>query len=43
MLFNFINEQKKKQEEAAVYDFNKVLNSFKTGDYLSGLTDNTFK
>ena len=45
MLFNFINEQNKKQkaEEASVYDFNKVLNSFKTGDYLSDLTDNMFE
>jgi hypothetical protein len=44
MLFNFINEYKKKQEaeEASVYDFDKVLNSFKNGNYLSGLTDNTF-
>ena len=43
MLFDFFNQQKKKEEEKAVYDFNKVLNSFKTGDYLSDLTDNMFE
>jgi len=43
MLFNFINEQKKKEEEAAVYDFNKVVDSFKSGSYLTDLTDNMFE
>lgn len=42
MLFDFINEQKKKQEEKAVYDFNKISESFKNGSYLSDLTDNMF-
>jgi hypothetical protein len=42
MLFNFFNQQKKKEEEKAVYDFNKVIDSFKSGNYLTDLTDNMF-
>lgn len=43
MLFDFLNKQKKKEEEKAVYDFNKVADSFRTGSYLSDLTDNMFE
>jgi len=42
MLFNFLNQQKKKEEEKAVSDFNQIANSFKDGTYLSRITDNIF-
>ena len=45
MFSRFLEEQRKlkKEEEKAVFDFNKVLNSFKDGNYLKGITDNMFE
>jgi len=45
MFSRFLEEQKRKkkeEEEKAVFDFNKISDSLRTGTYFPGLTDNIF-